>query len=74
MTDDATQQIAQEHQLPVGEVSFSSSESKALAYLIGTSGINCTWVIENSKEKITWTIGRGAKAEFKTAHTTKLLR
>mgnify|MGYP004710702425 FL=1 len=73
MTDDATQQIAQEHQLPVGEVSFSSSESQALASLIGTSGINCTWVLENSKEQLSWTFGRGAKADFKFPHTKKRL-
>lgn len=72
MNDEPTQLTAPDHQLPVGEVSFSSS-NEGLAVLIGSMGIHCSWVLSPHKEGLTWTFGRGTKADFMFPNTKRRL-
>ena len=70
--DEATQQTAPDHQIPYGEPSFTAQEN-ALAYLIGSAGINCTWALDPEKEDLTWVVGRGQNADFRLPTSSKRL-
>lgn len=63
MVDEVTQKIAPESVVAVGEPSFNEQDS--LAVLIGTTGISCSWVLDSRKEELSWTFGRGEKANFR---------
>lgn len=73
MTDEATQQTAPDHQVPYGEPSFSATDT-ALAYLVGSAGIACTWSLDpETKPDLVWVVGRGANADFKLPSSSKRL-
>lgn len=70
--EEPTQQTAPDLQYPVGEVSFSESKD-GLATLVGSVGMTCSWILESSKENLTWSFGRGLKADFQFPSTKKRL-